>query len=322
MSTLAILRRRALLTTTALAVSAMPVMGAGAFEPDRDVTVVVTSSAGGGSDTVTRILTGVIDELGLTSANFLVENRSGGSGSVGYSYAANRKGDAHLWANIGVSYFTTPLMGESPVTYQDFTPLASISVDPYIMVVAAASPIQSLADVVASGRMISGTTGIVADPALLAQKLQQELGIEVDIVPFGGDGEVTAALLGGHIEVQFGNPSEILELIAAGEVRPIAASSPERVPGFDDVPTFIELGYDVVQTQLRGFVMPKDVPQDAVDYWADIIQQAAASPEWKAQYLDRFNAVPFVLVGDEFQAEMDHRNAEYTELMTALGIIQ
>ncbi|RDE07738.1 Bug family tripartite tricarboxylate transporter substrate binding protein [Pelagibacterium lacus] len=293
-----------------------------AFEPERDVTIVVTSSAGGGSDTATRILASVIDELELTPVNFLVENRTGGSGSVGYSFVAGRTGDPYLWTKVGVSFFTTPLMGESPVSYTDFTPLAAISVDPYIMVVAANSPIQSLDDIIESGRMISGTTGIVADPALLAQKLQEELEIEVDIVPFGGDGEVTAALLGGHIEVQFGNPSEVLELIEAGEVRAIAASSDRRVPGFDDIPTFVELGYDVVQTQLRGFVMPRDVPEDAVGYWTAIIEQAVASPQWKEQYLDRFNAIPYVLSGAEFQAEMDRRNEEYTELMTTLGIIE
>jgi putative tricarboxylic transport membrane protein len=293
-----------------------------AFAPERDVTVVVTSSAGGGSDTVTRILTDTITKLKLTEANFLVENRTGGSGAVGYSYASKRKTDPYLWANIGVSFFTTPLLGESPVTYKDFKPLATISEDPYIMVVASKSPIKSLADIKARGSMISGTTGIVADPALLAQRLETAMGIEAQVVPFGGDGEVVAALLGGHIEVQFGNPSEVLPLIQSGDVRPIAVSSVERLPAFPDIPTIKEGGYDVTLTQLRGFVVPSGVSDDAIAYWAEVIKKALDSPEWKANYLDRFKVVPKYIAGQEFAAEMDRRNADYTALMTSLGLIK
>lgn len=293
---------------------------ASAFEPDRDVTVVVTSSAGGGSDTVTRILTDTITKLKLTGVNFLVENRTGGSGAVGYSYVAKRKGDPYLWANIGVSFFTTPLLGESPVSYRDFMPLAAISEDPYIMVVAKDSKIKSLADIKAAGKMVSGTTGIVADPALLAQRLETAMGIEADVVPFGGDGEVLAALLGGHIEVQFGNPSEVLPLLKSGEVRAIAVSSSQRLAALPDVPTIKESGYDVVLTQLRGFVVPAEVPDDAVEYWAEVIKKALESDLWKTQYLDRFNVVPMYLAGADLAAEMKKRNADYTALMTSLGL--
>lgn len=308
--------------TLALTAGLLAAGAAHAFTPERDVTVVVTSSAGGGSDTITRILTDTISKMDLTESNFVVENRTGGSGAVGYSYAAKRAEDPYLWANIGVSFFTTPLLGESPVTYKDFKPLAAVSEDPYIMVVSKDSPIKSLQDIKAAGKMISGTTGIVADPALLAQRLETAMGIEADVVPFGGDGEVVAALLGGHIEVQFGNPSEVLPLIQSGDVRPIAVSSEERLPAFPDVPTIKESGYDVVLTQLRGFVMPANAPDDAVAYWADIIKKALESENWKTQYLDRFKVVPKYMAGAEFAAEMDKRNADYTALMTTLGLIK
>lgn len=311
-----------LLGACALASTLFTASLAHAFEPDRDVTVVVTSSAGGGSDTITRILTDTIAKLKLTPSNFVVENRTGGSGAVGYSYTAKRKDDAYLWANIGVSFFTTPLLGESPVNYRDFTPLAAVSEDPYIMVVAKDSKIKTLADIKTAGKMISGTTGIVADPALLAQRLETAMGIEADVVPFGGDGEVVAALLGGHIDVQFGNPSEVLPLIKSGDVRPIAVSAAERLPAFPDIPTIKESGYDVVLTQLRGFVMPQNVPDDAVAYWADVIKKALESEQWKTQYLDRFNVVPKYMAGAELAAEMDRRNADYTALMTSLGLIK
>lgn len=293
-----------------------------AFEPERDVTIVVTSSAGGGSDIITRVLADTITKLKLTKSNFLVENRTGGSGAVGYTYAAKRTEDPYLWSNIGVSFFTTPLLGQSPVSYKDFKPLAAVSEDPYIMVVKADSPFKTLADVKKAGRIVSGTTGIVSDPALLAKSLETAMGIKADIVPFGGDGEVVTALLGGHIQVQFGNPSEVLPMIKDGKVRAIAVSTKERIPALPDVPTIRESGYDVTITQLRGFVMPKDVPDEVVAYWAGIIKQALASDLWKTNYLQRFDAVPLYLAGKDFQAEMDKRNADYKTLMTSLGLIK
>lgn len=305
----------------ALAATVAPSL-AEAFTPKRDVTAVVTSSAGGGSDLLTRMLADTIAELDLTESNILVENRTGGSGAVGYTYVAGKPGDDHMWANIGVSFFTTPLLGDSPVSYTDFTPLAAVAEDAYVMIVRPDSPVRTLDDVKASGRMLSGTTGVVADPALVAKRIESSMGITVDIVPFEGDGEVTAALLGGHIDVQFGNPSEVLPMIQAGEVRPVAVTSDTRLEALPDVPTMKEQGYDVVLTQLRGFVMPPDASPEAATYWADVIGKAVSSPEWKERYVDRFNVVPKFLSGDEFKAEMDRRNALYTELMQSLDLIK
>jgi putative tricarboxylic transport membrane protein len=315
-------RRSASVASIAMLAATLSLAPALAFEPERDVTIVVTSSAGGGSDIITRVLGDTITKEKLTKSNFLVENRTGGSGAVGYTYAAQRKDDPYLWANIGVSFFTTPLLGKSPVTYKDFKPLAAVSEDPYIMVVKADSPIKTLADIKAKGAMVSGTTGVVSDPALLAKKLERAMGIKASIVPFGGDAEVLSALLGGHIQVQFGNPSEVLPMIKDGQVRPIVVSSEARLPFLPDVPTIKESGYDVVLTQLRGFVMPKDVPDDVVAYWAGIIEKALQSDQWKKDYLDRFNAVAKFQKGKDFQAEMDQRNADYTALMTSLGLIK
>lgn len=306
----------------AVSIFALAAGAANAFTPERDVTTVVTSSAGGGSDIVTRTLGEVIRELKLTDSNVLVENRTGGSGAVGYTYVAGKAGDEYMWANIGVSFFTTPLLGDSPVKYSDFTPLAAIAEDAYVMIVRPDSPIKSLADVKTEGRMLSGTTGVVADPALIAKKMESAMGIGVDIVPFEGDGEVMAALLGGHIDVQFGNPSEVLPLIQSGEVRAVAVTSGARLASLPDVPTMTEQGYDVELTQLRGFVMPPKVSDEVTGYWADVIQKAVESPQWKERYVDRFNVVPKFLSGDDFKAEMDKRNALYTELMQGLGLIK
>ncbi len=292
------------------------------FVPERNATMVVTSSAGGGSDIISRTISNILTRQKIIPVEIVVENRPGGSGAVGFNYAAKKKGDPYTIANFALAFFTTPLLGNSPVTYKDFTPLASVAVDPYIMVVSAKSEIKSLDDLKAKGSVVSGTTGVASDPSLIAHLLKAGLDIPIQIVPYGGDGEVTSALLGGHVDVQFGNPSEVLPLIKAGEVRPIAISATERLEALPDVPTFKELGHDIELMQVRGFVLPKDVDPEAAKYWADAFKKATETEEWKKEYIDRFNVQPAFAAGADMQAQMDQIHEKYTKILTDLDLIK
>src|SRR5690606_28112848 len=118
--------------------------------------------------------------------------------------------------------------------------------------------IQSLADVLKRDRLVSGTTGIVSDAAILSKMLEEQTGINMTIIPYDGDGEILTALLGGHIDIQWGNPTEVLAQVQAGELRALAVTDEQRMPSLPDVPTFREMGLDIVHRQLRGVVMPAD----------------------------------------------------------------
>lgn len=303
----------------AIAVSIAPASAA-EFKPERDLTVINVSSPGGGSDVCIRAMMKVLNDLKLCPVNWIVDYRVGGSGAKGYTYVARKTGDEYLMTKIASSFFTTPLLGESPVSYKDFTPVASMVEDPYIMIVKADSDIKSVADIKKRGYILSGTTAIAADPALIAQQLKNAMGIELDILPHGGAGEVLSALLGGHIDVMFSNPPECLRLVEAGEVRPLAVTSGSRLNILPDVPTLQETGYDVVVTQFRAFVMPKGASPEAVEFWAGIIEKIVTSANWKEEYLDRYATLPKFLTGDALAAEMESRNAMYAEFMDSLGL--
>src|SRR3546814_17994307 len=111
--------------------------------------------------------------------------------------------------------------------------------------------------------------------------LWEQRGLETRVVPFGGDGEVMSALRGNHVQVMFGNPSEVLPQIEAGGLRALAVSTEERLESLPDVPTFKELGYDIVHTQLRAIVMPGGVPEEAVAFWEDAFTKLAARDAWR-----------------------------------------
>lgn len=294
----------------------MPVAtDASAFEPDRDSVIVVTTSPGGGNDIISRTLAAVIKDLELTPSNFTIENRVGGSGAVGLQYVAQRKGDPYIWANFATAFFTTPLLGQSPVGYQDFTPLALVAEEPYIMAVPVNSPITSLEDIRKAGAMLSGTEGIMAGPALLAHQLKDLMNIEVDVVPYGGQSDVIAALLGGHIEVMFGVPTVVIPMIESAQLRPLAVSATARMAALPDVPTFQEQGIDLVLTQPRGFVLPRDVPEDARQYWSEVIRKAVDSDEWRERYLDKFKTDKQFVSGDELARMFAEITEKYKKMM-------
>jgi len=290
--------------------------------PARDVTMIVPFGAGGGSDVLSRTMANVIRELKLVPVNLLVENRPGSSGAVGYTYVAKQAANPYTLATVSVSFFTTPLLGASDVTYRNFTPVAAIAMSPYILAVRAASPLRSFDDVKTSRRLTTGTVGVVSDPVLIARLLQEASGVTIDTVPFDGEGEVMTAVLGGHIDFMLGNPGEILPQIEAGTLRPLAVSTAGRVPSLGETPSFKELGYDIEHVQLRGVVMPPDVPADVVAFWEGALQKVAESDQWKREYLDRFRDEPRFVGSKEFGQVLQRTDELYRELMTKLGLIK
>ncbi|ADH89039.1 conserved hypothetical protein [Ancylobacter novellus DSM 506] len=315
-------RSRAALAGAMCAGALLAAGPASAAYPDRDITMIIPFGVGGGSDVLARTIGNVIAEMKLIPVKILPENRPGGSGAVGYSAVAKQKGSPYTIATVSVSFFTTPLQGGSPVSYRDFTPLAAIAQSPYILVVPASSEYKTLDDLKKAKRLTTGTVGVVSDAALLARMTSKALGVQIDAIPFDGEGEVMSALLGGHVNIAYFNPSEVLPQIQAGTLRPLAVSSSQRVPALKDVPTFTELGAPIVHTQIRGLVMPKDVPAEAVTYWEGVLKKVAESDAWKKQYVDRFHDVPQFLDSKAFGAAIVETSNRYETLMKELGIIK
>lgn len=317
-------RRQLLAAIASLTLAPLAFMGSAVAQtyPDRTINYIVTAGVGGGSDILARTLVRVLEEKKLLPVNVLVENRTGGSGAIGYNYINARKGDPYVLGGVGVSYFTTPLLGRMAFNYKSFTPLAAVARSPYILAVRTSSPIEKLDDLKSATGLRIGTVGAVSDPALLSKMVNQQLGTEIRVVPFDGGGEVLSAVLGGHLDMLFGNPNEILEQVKAGTMRPIAVTSGERMTSLPDVPTFKELGYDIEHTQLRGIIMPGDVDPKVVEYWEDVLKSVAQSPEWKAAYLERFNEIPLFLDSAGFAAEAEQTATRYEAMMRDLNLIQ
>lgn len=291
------------------------------WRPTETVDYIVQAGVGGGSDILARLLVQIIGELDVEPIRFSIENRAGGAGTIAYNFIHRQEGNPHYLGGVGVSFFTSPLLSGSDIDYSSFTPLAALAYSPYILVVSDQSKIEDISDIGHLDAVTSGTPTAVSDPTLLSYLLAQHEETEMRVVPFDGSGEVVSAVLGDHIELFFASPSEVMEQIQAGTLRPLAVTSSQRIEQLPDVPTFTELGYPIEHVQLRGIVAPPGISQDAVDFWEDTFRKVAESPMWKELYIDRFGEVPIFMGSDEFGQKMEETNLMYEELMRETSLI-
>ncbi len=292
--------------------------------PERPIEFVVPFGAGGGSDILARSIAKVIQDHNLIDQPLMVVNKPGGSGSVGYSYLAEKKGDPYYIGTVSSSFYTAPLLGKSPVSYRDFTPVAGLAMDTYGLFVRSDSRFDSLQEILdevkANPKSISvgGTSG-TSDDAVLTFLLEEKAGVDFTYVPFESGGEVMTALLGGHVDISWANPGEALSQIEAGKARVLAVASKERLPSLPDVPTLIEEGVDVSLAQFRGVVMPKDVPEDAVKYMEEALRKMSETEDWKTGYIEKNMITARFLNSEEFGKAIVELSNMYEQVFAELS---
>jgi putative tricarboxylic transport membrane protein len=290
---------------------------------------VATPPSGGGAIAAENISKSLKDAK-LIDGTIQTLFRPGGSGTVGFTvFKLEAKGKDNAIMLALPSLISNPPIQEAEVSYKDFTPIARLFSEYETLTVKADSPINNLDDLAAAlkknpkeVRFFGGSVGS-ADHILVA-KFAKAAGVPVDKVIYvgeaGGDTQI-AQLLGGHTDVLVGG-TDNLDLVDAGEAKALAVSSPERLTGSAaDVPNFVEQGYDVIELNWRSVVGPPEMPAYARDYFVNLFEKLAATPEWKAA-LEENHWAPTLLLGDEFAAFLDEQNTSRTELLKELGLIE
>ncbi|WP_425093334.1 tripartite tricarboxylate transporter substrate binding protein [Tropicimonas sp. S265A] len=290
------------------------------WQPNKPVEMVIMAGQGGGADRLARLFQSIIQKENLASMPVLPVNKGGGSGAEALRYLKDKEGDAHVIMATLNSYYTTPIRTDIGVDIEEFTPLARMALDTFVLWVNADSDIQTLDDYVEAVKAAGGTwkmggTGTGQEDSLVTAMLEKEFGIKHTYVPFKGGGTVAKNLVGGHIDSTVNNPSEQMGFWQAGKSRPIAAFTADRIDVFPDVPTATELGHDIVYTMQRSFVGPKDMPAEAVAYYTAMFEQLSQSEEWQT-YTSEKALVPDFLTGDALQAYFLEERALHAAILS------
>jgi putative tricarboxylic transport membrane protein len=320
-------RRRALLlaatTLAALVASACGAGGSanqgGTYTPSGDVVMVVPFGAGGGSDRAGRAMASGLEGVG-DGISVHVENRTGGSGAVGYSYFLGRSGDPEYLLAAETALLALPLSTQVEFDYTSFTPIMKVAEDFTLLVVSPTAPYQTCTDVVDAAkreRVVAGVAGATSLDNVVFRLVEQATGTSFDRVPFESGSEVLAALLGGQIDVASLNPGEVVGQLQAGELKALCAFSENRYdyPELKDIPTGREQGIDVAYAQFRGLIAPGEISEAATRYWIDAGRRFADSEAYR-QYVTENYLQPTTAYGEEFRAYLERNNAE---LAKALG---
>ncbi|WP_426956017.1 Bug family tripartite tricarboxylate transporter substrate binding protein [Muricoccus radiodurans] len=292
--------------------------------PERTVTLVVPWAAGGSTDAVARILAAKLSQD--TGKGFVVDNRTGANGTIGFSSVARARPDGYTVLVGTVStYAMAPHLYQLPYNNETaFTGVGLVASQPMILCVPKASPHQTLAQFVAAAkapnaRMVYANSGAGSSTHLATELFLQAAGIQMTDVGYRGGAPAVQGTLANEAQMIVQAASGVLPLIQSGDLRALAISSAERSPVAPDVPTFKEQGFDVVVAEHIAVLVPAGTPAPIVARLNELFRAAATAPETR-QRLAALATVPEEQRPEEWAAYNAAENAKWREVIRSRNI--
>ena len=254
--------------------------------PSKPVTLIVPWPAGGSTDISMRAMAEVASKhLGQP---ITVENRAGGSGTVGpATMAASAKPDGYTIAQMPITVFRMPLMQQTPWNAEtDFTYIIHLTGYTFGVTASAEGPFKTWKDVVAyakanPGKVTYATPGAGTSLHIGMEQIAAKEGIKLTMVPFKGGAETNAAVLGQHTMLQ-ADSTGWKPLVDAGKLRLLMVWTAKRSPNYPDVPTLQELGFPFVFDSPFGIAGPKGMDPKVVAKLHDAFKKAIHDPTVQA----------------------------------------
>jgi tripartite-type tricarboxylate transporter receptor subunit TctC len=242
----------------------------------------------------------------------LVVNRSGAGGAVGTTAVAKSAPDGYTilmsLSSISVFPVSDPMNGK-PVPYRlsDFAPIALVTADPTVLVVAADGPYKTIQDFIASAKAYPNqinyaSAGMYSTLHVAMEMFASAAGIKLFHVPYQGGGPAVAALLGGQVHALASGPAAAIGQIKGGKMRALAGWGDKRLPSMPDLPTFKELGYKDVEFYIwSGVFAPAATPAPVQAKLREAVRAAVADPQFKGA-MEKVQTPIFYLDAPEFAA--------------------
>jgi tripartite-type tricarboxylate transporter receptor subunit TctC len=321
-----LLSRRATLAA-AIGAALVPLRTAHAAYPDRPLTWIVAYAAGGGSDTLARLLAeAMAPALGQP---LVIENKPGGATNIGAAAAAQEAPDGYtvFTADNGTLVFNPALFRQLPYEpATDFRPVGLMARFPLLLAVRLNSESTDVRSLIERAKAAPGTIdyaspGVGSPHHLTMARLAREMGTELNHVPYKGAAPALNDLVGGHIELMVVDYPSGSGQIRADKIRPLAVCSAERLADRPDVPTVREaLGLAEFEAfAWQGMVVPAATPDPEVNRLSTALATALADGNVTAR-MTQIGLEPLPGGPAEMQSLIEAERAVWAPLIQELGI--
>jgi tripartite-type tricarboxylate transporter receptor subunit TctC len=235
--------------------------------PTRPIHIIVGFAAGGGNDIIARIFGQKLSEsLGQP---VIVENKPGGGAIVATEYVAKSPPDGYtlLMSASGIS-INPAVYAKLPYdAIKDFVPVSELGSFPLIMIVAASSPIKSVAELVAYAKANPDKTNYASSSAsfqLVTELFKQKTGAPMQVIPYKSANESVLAVISGQVTTTIADAGPVTSQVKSGTARALAVAASKRMEDLPEVPTLKEAGADVDAVLWSGIFAPKATPPGIV----------------------------------------------------------
>lgn len=292
----------------------------GAF-PSESIRLLVPYAAGGPTDLTSRAYGEFLErDLGRP---VVVENLPGGSGAIATQELIGSEPDGYTLSLVTAGTMVlTPLANDVGYSAADITPLGVMSEVPSLLAVGDGSPYADVGAFVGAARERPGTVtvavpGASTPQAIELQRLRDTYGVEVTVVPFDGNAEMTTALLGRNVDAILVNASQdVTENIDAGSFRPLAVSTEQRLDWLPDTPTLVESGFPelTLSGSTFGLAGPAGLPAAVAGRLEDALRRAHSDPGVVATVGDRYVGTQF-RDAEALSAVLDRTRSVYEPIL-------
>jgi tripartite-type tricarboxylate transporter receptor subunit TctC len=302
----------------AAGMSAVPAWAAADY-PTKQITYLICFDPGGQSDREARRQQPHLERI--LKQKVLIDYKVGGGGALGWRELTRAKPDGYFIGGFNIPHIILqPLQQEVGYKTDQIVPVAIFQRTPLALIVQAKSQFKTLQEFVEyakknPGALTMGGTGPFSNHHMATLRLQKTAGVKLTYVPFTGSASMMTAVLGGHVAGTFANSDDLVKF--KDQVRILGSATDQRFTDFPNVPTFKEMGLDIVLATDRGVAVPPGTPEPVIQKLEAAFLEIARNPEIQAE-MKKQGFVPVAMGHKESKAYIEKTAEIFKELVADL----
>ena len=293
--------------------------------PSKPIRFITPYAPGGSTSIMARVIGQKLTEA--WGQPVVVDNRPGGNTIIGTDALAKSAPDGYTIMLTTNTHVINPNFSLNlPYdTIKDFTPVATLYISEFVLVLNSSVPANSLQELIAlakskPGKLNYASTGSAGSSHLAAELFNVQAGVNIQHIPYKGAGPALTDLIGGQVEMHVNNPLVMIPHIKSGKIKGIAVTGATRLAALPDVPTFAEAGLSGLDVKFwYGVLAPAGTPKAIIDKLSNEIAKILAMPDIRERLISQ-GLEPFISTPEQFAALMKADMAKYANLVKAANI--